>query len=185
MVVTIGRLGPIYDAADMKKTIEELSKTPSALGSFLGNEPLDVPICQGDIFKIESKLPYIDAEGEAAAVQHSSGLWQILGNTCDLDRSIEDVAFSQIAPIELFRPSGDAVVDEKLIQYKAYRCFYVPPIKTLGTQHLLTDLTRPVTIHKQSLIDTGERVARLNDRAWMLFHCVLVRFLARNDGRFT
>lgn len=185
MAASIGRLGPIYDADDLKATIDDLRTKPEALVNFFGDEPRDVAMCQGDILKIESKLPFIDEDGEAAAAEHLSGLWQILGNTCDIDRDIGDVTFAQLAPIQLFSPDSDAAVDEKLIQYKAYRCFYVPPIDALGPKHLLTDLTRPVSVHKQALIDSSERVARLHLNTWMLFHCVLVRFLARSDGRLT
>ena len=183
MAVSMGRLGPIYDAADLKETIEKLRASPDVLGEFFGEDPVDIPVCQGDIFKLESKIPFIDADGDAAATDNPSGLWQVLGNTCDLDRSIEEVPHSQLAPVELYDPPGNTAVDQKLIQYKAYRCFYLPPTPKTAPKHMLTDLTRPVTVDKQALLDKAERVARLNDKTWMLFHCVLVRFLARDDGR--
>jgi len=183
VAVSMGRLGPIYDATDLKKTIEDLYTSPDVLKGFFGDDPVDVPVCQGDVFKLDSKLPFIDSDGDAAAAENPSGLWQVLGNTCDLDRKIEDVMYSQLAPVTLFDPQPNVPVDQTLIQYKAYRCFYLPPVRNAGTKHMLTDLTRPVTVHKQALIDKAERVARLNDKTWMLFHCVLVRFLAREDGR--
>lgn len=183
MAVSIGRLGPIYDAADLKDTIEKLHTSSDVVGEFFGNEPADIPVCQGDILKLDSKIPFIDANGDAAATDNPSSLWQVLGNTCDLDRDIGDVRHTQLAPVALFQPPQNMPVDQTLIQYKAYRSFYLPSAPKTSPKHMLTDLTRPVTVDKRALLENAERIARLNDKTWMLFHCVLVRFLARDDGR--
>ena len=48
----------------------------------------------------------------------------------------------------------------------------------------LADFLMPVTIHKQAVFDHTTLVARLDFHSWLLLNSCLVRFQARDDGRF-
>jgi len=108
----------------------------------------------------------------------------IVGNTCDMYR--DDEPRSLIAPLVSL---ADPVPDEQLYALRRYeysRQFYVPPWPDAKpSRHHLVDFMQLVTIEKAAFRDDCARsVARLQFPAWALLHTCLVRYLARDDGRF-
>jgi hypothetical protein len=74
--------------------------------------------CQGDIVRLTSAAPCIDAAGNAIVTDVTFDHWMILGNTCDMDRA--DELRSQIAPLVAL---ADPVPDEHLRALRRYAQF--------------------------------------------------------------
>lgn len=106
-------------------------------------------------------MPYISAHG-LAEVSDPPPFWLVLGNTCDFDRPLREVAFTQLAPIwnlaeeEPVPAQGLAA----LSQYTIFTRFYLSPWESAVSNMTL-----------------------ISREGWLLFHACLVRFLARDDGR--
>ncbi len=184
---TKDRWPPIYDADDLKATIEKIASNPHLLfanfyvnGAHINSDER----CQGDIVAFDSSIPCIDESGEPVALDAETSFWIVLGNSCDLDRPVADVAWTLVIPIRIY---PGAVTPEKIKALKNYdyaRGFYVPPWSDDCKGNMfLADFLRPVSVHRNALI-TAPVVARMDYCGWMLFHCCVVRFLARGDGRF-
>lgn len=64
------RWPPVYDAEDLKREIERLSRHPElAATTFYGwrrDRAIEVPsdICQGDVVRLEANLPFLGENGE-------------------------------------------------------------------------------------------------------------------------
>jgi hypothetical protein len=101
-----------------------------------------------------------------------------------MDRA--DEVRSMIAPLVAL---AEPVPDEQLRALRRYeysRQFYVPawPDAAQPKNHLV-DFMKIVTIEKAAFREDCARVvARLQFPAWALLHACLVRYLARDDGRF-
>lgn len=182
------RWPPVYDFEDLKRYIDELSRTEAFEARFWSLTDVgrsDLPaICHGDVLMLPSPVPLIADDGEAVLtdeVEH----WLVIGNTCDADRPVTEVAWTQIVPLVVL---GDAagLGGQRLAQlrrYEGYRGFYTPPWPQGDGLHRLADFTRPVTMHKAAVPDHAAVIARMQRYAWVLLHSCLVRFLARDDGR--
>ena len=58
-------------------------------------------------------------------------------------------------------------------------------LDTVAGRCVVTDFLRPVGVNKQVLATGQVRVvARVTPAGWMLLNACLVRFLARDDGRY-
>lgn len=181
-----GRWPSIADREDLKKTISKILDAGAEFDArfYQTGELVGGIACQGDIVQLTSHAPYIDASGEPIVTDAAFDHWMILGNSCDMDR--EDELRSHIAPLV---PLQTAVSDEQLRGLRRYeysRQFYVPAWSdSTEPLHHLVDLMQISTIEKAAFRNGSARVvARLQFPAWALLHACLVRFLARDDGRF-
>lgn len=184
-MATLERWPPVYDADDLREQIRRLVQTGMLDANFFAAEP-DLPLCQGDIFHLLSPLPAISDDGEPA-IHGEFEYWMAIGNTCDSTRSLDEVPWTQLIPLEDLGPEDSLTPDElqRLRSYQPYRSFYIPPwTEVLQGRIFQADFTRPVTAHKKAVLDVAQRQARLSRWGWILFHSCLIRFLARDDGRF-
>lgn len=181
-----GRWPSIADRDDLNDVIGSiLDAGPSFDARFYQTGTLvGGPACQGDIVQLSSAAPFIDASGDAIITDVTFEHWMILGNTCDMSR--QDEARSHIAPlIALAEPIPDNKL-QALRRYEYSRQFYVPAWPDAKpAKHHLVDFMQIVTIEKAAFqADCARVLARLEFPAWALLHACLVRFLARDDGRF-
>ncbi|WP_431687111.1 hypothetical protein [Hahella sp. NBU794] len=178
------RWPPIYDSTDLEDAIKQLSSSADVEKNFYikGGSP-DVGFCQGDIIRLGSGVPVIWEDGKPA-VQSSSEYWLIIGNTCDISRPVETLEWSQLAPIVKINKQVSQENLDSFLKYQYSRRFYLPPWKQECANELyFADFVRPVTIHKTALFKTTIE-SQMSRFSWLLLHSCLVRFLARDDGRF-
>lgn len=181
------RWPPVYDAEDLASTIEKLVQSRRIVDIFYeASSQKNDERYQGDIVRIPSGIPLLDEDGQACVVG-SYDYWLIIGNTCDIARDLKDVEWSQIVPLQYVGSDNDLSADkiQALSAYTHSRRFYIPPWNdSVKGLHHVADFLRPVTVHKRALKNIATLEVRLNRYSWMLLHACLVRFLARDDGRF-
>lgn len=178
-----GRWPPVYDADDLKRCIRDLVKAPNFSDRFFDTLQADPAVCQGDIIELAADFPHLDQEGEAAADAKGTVTWLVVGNTCDFFR--EEVTTSQVVPLTAL---GTEIPPDALGAFHRYeyaRRFYVPTWPgDSAPQHRVAEFTHIVTIDKRAFTNRARIVARMSRPAWVLLHSCLIRFLARDDGRF-
>jgi hypothetical protein len=182
-VASDGRWPPVYDAEGLAKVIIELAGSPDFGARFwdLGARTHG-DVFQGDIVGLDSEVPLLDESGQPV-VTDACSYWLVIGNTCDFDRPVHDVPWTQIVPTVDLGSRVDAQHLSVFRHYKYSRHFYVPAWPQGDGKHRFADFTRPVTIHKAAFKGPAKIVARMQQPAWVLLHSCLVRFLARDDGR--
>lgn len=184
-MVALERWPPVYDAAELQEQIRRLVRTGTLAARFFASTP-DLPLCQGDIFRMRSPLPAIADDGEPA-IYGDIEYWMAIGNTCDFTRDLDKVRWTQLVPIEDLGTEDNVSQDDlqRLRLYQPYRSFYIPPwTEELQGRIIQADFTRPVTVHKKAVLEVAQLQARLSRYGWVLFHSCLIRFLARDDGRY-
>lgn len=184
-MVAESRWPPIYDFEQLTTTIRAIVDDGQPLEKriYEGGDQRE-SFFQGDVIRLSVEFPFVGAEGQVE-VSDAPPFWVVVGNTCDMAREVDDVAYTQLAPVcslgartELTPAALDA-----LRRYKYYTQFYLPPWdRDSGSFAFVADFLRPACVHKRAL-EKAEVVARLNRRGWVLFHSCVVRFLARDDGR--
>jgi hypothetical protein len=180
------RWPPIYDAEQLAGQIKGLTAQDALFDNFFAETPKDVPWCQGDVVRLPPMVPYIDDKGPAVLEGDDLSAWLLLSNTCDLCRPLNTVEWAQAVPIRLLGSDSDITQNElqALRRYQYARQFYVPDWSAASPRrHQVAELTMPVTVAREAL-NTATRLARLSLTSWVLLHSCLVRFLARDDGRF-
>lgn len=193
MVATSERWPPVYDAEDLVREIKRLTLREDLESSFFDwrrdrspHVPADV--CQGDVVRLDADVPLIGASGEAEAMEHPGGHWLVIGNSCDFARSIDEARWTQVVPITDCGEMAELGSNERaaLRRYTQSRRFYVPPwAQQVEPLAHVADLLRPVAVDKQAFSSGQATVqARMSRAAWILLNACLVRFLARDDGRF-
>lgn len=171
---------PIYDYEGLLQTIKRLKENGQLIKNFYSSDR-ERAFLQGDVIKLDAPELLINSNGQAEKLD-SSGFWVIMSNSCDLDRSIEQVKYAQLIPIELYQElSEDLLLRAK--KYETSRTFYMPPWEDKQLVHGIADFCRPVTVSREALSKLALLVTRLNFHSWLLFHSCIVRFLARADGR--
>lgn len=180
------RWPPVYDAEQLTAQIKDLAARGDLIKKFYVNAPERVAWCQGDVIALPKEVPVLRADGAAVAESEGLAAWLLLSNTCDLDRSLDRVPWAQAVPI--FELGGREDVSDVELQalrrYSQSRRFYVPDwLESEKYTHRFADLTMPVTVAREAL-EGAARLARLSLAGWVLLHSCLVRFLARDDGRF-
>jgi hypothetical protein len=180
----VERWPPTYDAADLASQIRALADRGDLFGSFFSTRPEDGSWCQGDVLRLPADFPYIDSTGSAAILAELGiEFWLLLSNTCDLNRELTVVPYAQLVP--LFDVDAAASDMPALRSYQLGRRFYVPYWDPGTTKHFVADFTMPVTVDRVALARIcAPPVAHLSRLSWFLLHSCLVRFLARDDGRF-
>jgi hypothetical protein len=180
-----GRWPSIWDKETLSKTIREIVDAGAEFDARFYQLSLSGGgfACQGDVVRLRGAVPLIDADGNAIVTDAQYDHWLIVGNTCDMDRV--DEPHSLVAPlIALETVSAEEL--QVLRRYEYYRQFYVPPWPNCpDRKHRLADFMQLVTIEKRAFRDDCACVvARLQHSAWALLHAFIVRFLARDDGRY-
>ena len=177
-----------YDAGQLKRQIKDLCESECFPKGFYFHNlgPLE-GVQQGDILHFNSGVPVIWEDGEASIIDNIE-YWVVVGNTCDFTRDISDVPYTQLAPIIEVDLSGESKVTPKELQkYNYSRKFYIPPWSNeVEAKVFLADFQRIITVHKKAFsTDKITRIACMSKEGWFLLHCCLVRFLCRDDGRFS
>lgn len=182
------RWPPIYDFEELGQQINKLIKDESIFNQFYELQISNTELFQGDIIGFNGNPIYIDKDGDVSIIDEDYDFWIILGNTCDLSRTISPsnntvfphlTHISPLIPIPSDTPP-DIVGNFK--KYKFYKRIFVPNWVTAQYDYYV-DLTMINSIEKQCLIDRSKVVARLRYETWILLHSCLVRYLARDDGR--
>jgi hypothetical protein len=180
----VERWPPIYDANALAAQINALVANGELFRQFYWTAPDDGSWCQGDIVHLQSQFPYIDSAGRPAVLDNLDvEFWLLLSNTCDLDRTLDTVRWAQLVPLLDLDVRNGAELDV-LRRYEYSRRFYVPNWTEGEEKHFVADFTMPVTLDRAMLSDKTRQIAHLSQVAWVLLHSCLVRFLARDDGRF-
>jgi hypothetical protein len=109
----------------------------------------------------------------------------VIGNTCDFDRDLKDVQWTQLVPV-VDLGGDDFPNAPALKRYTTSRAFYVPAwVDRVVGRCCVADLIRPVAVDKRVFASgKGKVLARVTRAAWVLLNACLVRFLARDDGRY-
>ena len=176
----VERWPPIYDAEDLKKVIDQIGQ--GQLHEIYGSLTQGGPCCQGDVLRFSAGVPVFEANGEAQMVEHFD-YWLVIGNTCDFDRI--EVEWTQIVPITEIVAGPTQQERQDLAAYRLSRRFYLPPWGHGEGHHgFVADFLRPIALHKGAVGTVAAVVTRMSVVGWILLHSCLVRFLARDDGRF-
>lgn len=194
MVAGAERWPPVYDAESLAREIQQLTQRPDLPNGFYEwrrdrSEQSFDDVCQGDVVHLESDVPVILADGQPGTIEHPGSHWLVIGNTCDFERDLADARWTQLVPIDdLGEASGLAASEAgALLRYTQSRRFLVPAWSKVIEQRVhVADLLRPVAVDKRALVDgTIARIeGRMSRPAWVLLNACLVRFLARDDGRY-
>jgi hypothetical protein len=176
------RWPPTYDFEQLAAQITSIVGSPAIVEGFYTPLESRSTWCQGDVLRLDCGVPVINQEGAAEELD-SDSMWLVIGNSCDIDRSIARVTWTQLVPAVDIGQDADLSAERlaSLRRYSQYRSFYLPPWHG-EARHFLADFLRPVALHKQAL-SRCTRLATLSYRSWVLLHSCLVRFLARDDGR--
>jgi len=195
MAATGDRWPPVYDAEDLVREIKRLTQHSDVAAAFYDwrrdrSTMAPADICQGDVVALASDVPVILEDGQPGTIEHPEGVWLVIGNTCDFDRHLTDVRWTQLVPIVALGIVSELSQTEVVAarKYTQSRSFYVPSWMGALEQHVhVADLLRPVGIDKRVLQGPEARGvvhARLSRAAWILLNACLVRFLARDDRRY-
>ncbi|OGQ78052.1 MAG: hypothetical protein A2289_21185 [Deltaproteobacteria bacterium RIFOXYA12_FULL_58_15] len=181
------RWPPVYDAAELAATITSLVESGTLQSKFYQNPRRGPQVCQGDIVRLPSAIPVIDHLGQPAALDETVYHWLVIGNTCDFARRSDDVRWSQLVPL-FDLGSKETLTAEQIRAITAYRTsrrFHVPAWSTeVSGRFYVADFLLPVAADKEALSGIASVEARMSVFGWVLLHSCLVRFLARDDGRF-
>lgn len=181
-----GRWPPAYDAEQLQQSIRDLVDGDKLHEAFY--EPLGRPrtgYAQGDILELDARFVYLNRQASPSKASDPNARWIIIGNTCDLDRSIDQVRWTQLVPVRSIglMSTVPSSVRAAFRRYKHGRRFFVPPwTREVAQECLIAEFTEMLTIDRRGL-DRGTVVARMDYPGWILFHSCLVRYLARDDGR--
>jgi hypothetical protein len=165
-------------------------------------------VCQGDVLAYRSPLPGIDDRGDVSAAEEVE-YWFVIGNSCDYNRPIDEVPWLQVVPLYELAPDTPLQRLRELRAYRLSRAFFLPAwpgADQAAAVGFFADLLKPTMMHRALVTraavtrekpprrwwqrKSGEAlprarvVARLAQPAWFLLNAALVRFLARDDGRF-
>ena len=135
MAVKRERWPPVYDADDLVREIKRLTPRSDLATAFYEwrrdlslTRPDDV--CQGDVVQLRSGVPVILEDGQPATMEHPGSVWLVVGNTCDFDRELSDVRWTQLGvPIISVGTATELSLTElaAVRKYTQSRSFYVPP----------------------------------------------------------
>ncbi len=181
-----GRWPPIYDEDDLKAAIDSLVASGSMEARFYDLGWPISGIFQGDVIELNARQPFLDAEARPAASKNATRYWLVVGNSCDIDRSISEVPWTNLVPVHDIGPRGNIENNDlaTLLRYKYSRRFYLPNWHGADKSSVfVANFLQMVTVDKRAL-DARKVVARLSRPGWVLLHSCVVRYLARSDGRY-
>ncbi len=185
------RWPPVYDADELVAEIQALTGRPDFESLFYEWRRQDstrdvTDVCQGDVVTLSSEVPVIADDGQPGTIANDSGTWLVLGNTCDFERDLTDCRWTQLAPVvDLGGPDLEPTLRSALRRYTQFRRFYVPPwSNAVEARWHVAELPLTVAVDKRAFPSAIRVQARMSFRAWILMNACLVRFLARDDGRY-
>ncbi len=186
----VGRWPPIYDFEELGRQIKSLIDDGSIFYQFFAPyiNKNEKAFFQGDIISLKNNPVYIDGDGDVSIIDDEYNYWVILGNTCDLSRSIpinEASSIPQLTQVSPLIPVPHDTPGNVLYNFKKYKFFkrvFIPRWDN-EEKDFYIDLTIINSIERQCLINHSEVLARLNFKTWLLLHSCLVRYIARDDGR--
>jgi len=189
------RWPPVYDAEDLVREIKRLTERQDIAAVFYewrkdSSTTTVGDVCQGDVVRLASDVPVIFEDGEPGVIEHPDAAWLVVGNTCDFDRPPEEVRWTQLVPLRDLGATSEVTGTQNaaLRRYTQSRVFYVPPWSADVSDRVhAADLLRPVAVDKRVFFGDAPAAmveARMNRAAWVLLNACLVRFLARDDGRY-
>lgn len=172
----------VYDYSELEKQIKELRDGSWFVKQFYEPQRQGQPsFCQGDVIRLETAMAFLDEDGQPVAGRDRA-LWLVLGNSCDLDRDLSDVPWTQLLPVDALASEKDVEMLPDLRAYRTMRQFFLPTWGGSAKNGYFADFLRPVSANRNGL-EAAAVQARLSYTGWLLFHACLVRYLARADGR--
>lgn len=171
----------VYDSAELAKTIRKLIEPSAEAQISIYREDESLPsVCQGDIVALKTAIPVIGPSGTPEKIEAPVVFWLVVGNTCDFER--DTVSHLSICPVMDYQLVPGVNLDS-VRRFKTSRLFHVRPWSDGMSNSLCADLNFMVSADKSALANIAKRETRLSWHGWILLHCCLVRFLARDDGR--
>ncbi len=189
------RWPPVYDLDGLVAEIKRLTERHDIANAFYEwrrDRPVNAlgDVSQGDVISLASDVPVIVEDGQPATVEHPDRHWLVVGNTCDFERKLDESRWTQLVPIISLGAAADLTATQSAAvrKYTQSRSFFVPPWNANVEQQVhVADLLRPVGVDKRAFRGTEPKCvvqARVSRAAWVLLNACLVRFLARDDGRY-
>jgi len=172
----------VYDFEELQNQIKQIVKSNYSKGFY--NLSIDKhSLFQGDIIKLNKKFAYLNKDGKFQA-EYFSSFWMLLGNSCDFDRNIKDLPFTNITPLQKLDSNVPQKILNGLKNFQNYKHMYIPSFDGNDDEYFI-DFTKIMTVSKEYLkIDIYNfKVAELTFESWVLLHSCLVRYFARDDGR--
>ena len=190
------RWPPVYDAEDLVREIKRLTERQDiALAFYEWRRDSSMTsvhdVCQGDIVRLGSDVPVIFEDGEPGVIEHPDAAWLVVGNTCDFERDIDDVRWTQLVPLRDLGSASRGDRQHRRRRFGATRsrafsmCHHGPLTSPLGCTQRISSGPSPWirrAFFGEEPVATVE--ARMERAAWVLLNACLVRFLARDDGRY-
>jgi len=177
MDCAVNRWPPVYDFDSLQSEIKTLVDK-GLEENFYNKNPNLKDFFQGDIIELDMLFPYIDKNGDIAAIE--SKKWLILGNTCDITR--DDLPYTNIIPLDELKDDVPFEIIEKLKKFQSYKKIFFPAISKDSFGHV-AEFTQVCSIEKTYLMNKAKKITELEYHAWVLFHSCIVRYFARDDGR--
>jgi hypothetical protein len=175
------RWPPVYDFRDLGEQIQKLVSTQEIFSVFFDRYDHGPHFAQGDLLAFPGDFPFIDQAGNIQIFDNFD-YWLVVGNTCDIDRTLPSPHFTHITPLVPLGDDDSQVVSD-LKRYQIYKKFYVPPWEGQEKLGFYADFTYMCSVDKECLRDHAALKARLTWKSWLLLHSCIVRYLARDDGR--
>ena len=185
----IGRWPPVYDSDDLAGVIKKLIRNGDILKQFyrIPTDQTADEFYQGDVVKYTGSPCYIDESGDISVFEQQFEYWAIIGNTCDLSRTMIEAKhtdcphLTHVTPLIPLDKNTPAQIYDNLKNFKLFKRMIFPAWN--GEQEYFINFTIISSIEKKCLVNNASVVARLMRNSWFLFHACLVRYLARDDGR--
>ncbi|MBU0519814.1 hypothetical protein KJ564_12860 [bacterium] len=177
------RWGTIYDADQLKNEIREITKSINLNEDFYYGTIDTGNYFQGDIIHFKASVPIFDISG-TPFLYDSFEFWLIVSNSCDLVR--DEVSWAILVPLICLPKDLDTSDRSAFTRYKYSRVFFIPHWSDSEDKTgFCANFLLPVIVEKGILNTSNIRkVAQMSRRGWILLHSCLVRFLARDDGRY-
>lgn len=178
----ISRWPTVYDFEQLQSQIKEIVKSDYKEG-FYSISPKAFELYQGDIIKLDKKFVSINVDGDFEA-QRYSDFWLVIGNTCDFARTIEDLPYTNLIPLQMIDAAAPIKMTEGLKNFQNYKHMYIPSFLADDNEYFL-DFTKIATVSKEYLqkdIDSV-KIKELTYSTWVLLHSCIIRYFARDDGR--
>ena len=177
------RWQPIYDFDELQEQIKNIIQNDYKEDFYTTS--LDIAsLFQGDIVVIDKKFVYLNQDGKHQA-EYFSEYYMIIGNSCDFDRSIKDLPYTNIIPLQRIEIDIPKDILNGLKKFQNYKHMYLPNFDNSNDEYFI-DFTKIMTVSKEYLLNqniSSIKIAELTFESWILLHACIVRYFARDDGR--
>jgi hypothetical protein len=171
-----------YDFNDLQSQIKDIVKS-DYLDNFYTKNMDKNSLFQGDIIQLDKKFVYLNKDGKFEAGSFSD-YYMILGNSCDFDRSLSEIPFTNITPLHMIETTTPKDILSGLKNFQNYKRMYIPTFS--GDNEYYIDFTKIMTVSKEFLKNqdiSKIKKAELTFASWVLLHSCIIRYFARDDGR--